>query len=217
MKKVVLPICLLLGLVGASNALSASPTTEKATVSAQCITQSQIDLGKAMRSLWEDHVIYTKYYIISALADLPDLDAVTKRLLRNQDDIGNSIKPYYGNKAGAKLTALLREHILIAAEVVKAAKTNDGEGLKSSQKKWQDNAVEIATFLSSANPNWSKETLQKMLFMHLDLTTGEVVARLNKNWKKDINSFDQGEAHMLDFADFLSDGIIKQFPNKFIH
>ncbi|WP_210234913.1 acetylglutamate kinase [Methylocystis sp. B8] len=168
----------------------------------------------AMRKLWEDHITYTRGYIVSALADLPDANAVATRLLKNQDDIGDAIKPYYGENAGKKLSTLLRDHILIATEVVKAAKTGDKSGLSDAQKKWSDNGKDIAAFLSGANPNWAKKDLEEMLQKHLDLTTGEVVGRLNKDWTADIKAYDDGHDHMLKFADELTDGIAKQFPDK---
>ena len=168
-----------------------------------------------MRKLWEDHITYTRNYIISAVADLPDADAIAKRLLKNQDDIGDAIKPYYGDDAGKKLTALLRDHILIATEVVSAAKANDKQKLGDAQKKWSANGKDIAAFLSGANPNWAKKDLEAMLQKHLDLTSGEVVGRLKKDWAADIKSYDAGHVHMLMFADMLTDGIAKQFPDKF--
>ena len=174
-----------------------------------------VGLKLAMRTLWEDHITYTRNYIISALADLPDSDAVARRLLKNQDDIGEAIKPYYGDDAGRKLSALLRDHILIATEVVKAAKGGDKTQLTAAQTKWSSNGKEIAAFLSSANPNWSLKNLEQMLQKHLDLTTGEVVGRLTKDWAKDIESYDEGHLHMLMFADILSDGIARQFPARF--
>lgn len=173
------------------------------------------DVRSAMRKLWEDHISYTRNYIISALADLPDGDAVAQRLLKNQDDIGDAIKPYYGEDAGKKLSALLRDHILIATEVVKAAKASNQTQLADAQKKWSANGRDIAAFLSGANPNWPKGDLEAMLQKHLDLTTGEVVGRLKKDWNADIKSYDEGHAHMLMFADVLTDGIAKQFPAKF--
>lgn len=173
------------------------------------------DLTKAMRKLWEDHITYTRNYIISALGDLPDQNAIAKRLLSNQDDIGNAIKPYYGSAAAKKLSMLLRDHIVIATDVVKAAKEGNKDALDKAQKKWYGNADEIAAFLSSANPNWSKQDLTDMLYKHLDLTTGEVTSRLNKNWEADIKYYDKGHDHMLMFSDVLSQGIMKQFPDKF--
>src|SRR5215813_1111878 len=129
------------------------------------------DLKSAMHKLWEDHITYTRNYIISALAELPDTDAVAKRLLRNQDDIGDAIKPYYGAEAGKKLASLLREHILIATAVVKAAKIGTKDELAAAQKKWSSNGRDIAAFLSEANPNWSRREMEEMLRKHLQLTT----------------------------------------------
>lgn len=174
-----------------------------------------VDLKMTMRKLWEEHITYTRNYIVSALAGLPDSEAVAKRLLRNQDDIGSAIKPYYGDAAGQKLAALLREHIRIATEVVKAAKAGEKGRLAKAQSKWSANGRDIAAFLSGANPKWSRKSLEPMLQQHLDLTTAEVVARLNKDWAADIKAYDDGHEHMLMFADMLADGIAQQFPGKF--
>ncbi|MDX8540561.1 hypothetical protein RFM23_23335 [Mesorhizobium abyssinicae] len=169
----------------------------------------------AMRKLWEDHITYTRNYIISALAGLQDTDEVAKRLLQNQDEIGDAVKPYYGDAAGKKLAALLKDHINIATKVVEAAKSGSKDKLSAAQDKWSANADDIAVFLGKANPNWPEKDLRHMLHKHLELTTGEVVGRLNKDWAADIKSYDEGHDHMLKFADMLTDGIAKQFPDKF--
>jgi hypothetical protein len=189
---------------------SAEPMNDK-----MLCNKSVVDLRMSMRKLWEDHITYTRNYIISALADLEDTGKVAERLLKNQDDIGNAIKPIYGDEAGNKLASLLRDHILIATEVVKAAKMGKNEELTMANKKWEANADDIAVFLSGANPNWPKQDLTDMLYKHLELTTGEVVSRLKKNWDADINNYDKGHEHMLMFADALTDGIVKQYPDKF--
>lgn len=178
-------------------------------------SHAAIEVRTAMRKLWEEHITYTRNYIISALAGLPDEGAVAQRLLKNQDDIGDAIKPYYGDDGGKKLSALLRDHILIAVDVVKAAKAGDTKQLTDAQNKWSANGKDIAAFLAGANPNWSKADLEGMLQKHLSLTTGEVVGRLQKDWAADIKSYDEGHAHMLMFADMLTDGLVKQFPKKF--
>jgi hypothetical protein len=170
----------------------------------------------AMRKLWEDHVTWTRLYIVSAAAGLPDAQPTAERLLRNQADIGDAIKPFYGEAAGEHLTALLKPHILIAAELVKAAKAGDTVGVSAASARWYANADEIADFLNSANPhNWPRETLRSEMRHHLDLTLQEAQARLRGDWAVDIAAYDTVHQHILGMADVLSKGIVSQFPRKF--
>ena len=173
-------------------------------------------LHDAMRKLWEDHITWTRLFIVSALADLPDKSATTDRLLQNQVDIGNAIKPYYGDAAGEKLTALLKTHITTAAELVAAAKTNDSAKMADATKRWYANADEIAAFLSGANPkNWPAAEMKQMMHEHLDLTTAEAVAHLKGNWADDVAAYDKIHGQILQMADMLTAGIIKQYPARF--
>lgn len=194
---------------------AAAPVDAPAPATATADAVRTLELRLAMRKLWEDHITYTRNYIISDLAGLGDKDAVAKRLLANQDEIGAAVANYYGKEAGDKLALLLRDHITIATEVVTAAKSGNKGKLDAAQAKWTGNGKDIAAFLAAANPNWPQADLEAMLQKHLDLTSGEVVARLEKNWDADIKAYDDGHAHMLMFADALTDGIAKQFPEKF--
>lgn len=54
-----------------------------------------------------------------------------------------------------------------------------------------------------------------MLYTHLQFVTDAGMARLKKDWLADVTVFDQGEAHMVKFADVLSKGLFQQFPQKF--
>jgi hypothetical protein len=170
----------------------------------------------AMRKLWEDHITWTRIFIISAAGDLPDKAAATDRLLQNQVDIGNAIKPYYGDAAGNQLTTLLKEHITTAAEVVTAAKAGDKAKQDDATKRWFTNSDQIADFLSKANPKaWPQAEMRKMMRDHLNLTTEEVVARLQGNWAADIAAYDKVHEQILHMADMLSAGIISQHAAKF--
>jgi hypothetical protein len=169
-----------------------------------------------MRKLWEDHVTWTRLYIVNALAGLPGKDATAQRLLRNQTDIGNAVGQLYGAAAGEKLTVLLKDHILTAAALIDAAKAGDTAKKEEASKHWYVNADEIATFLSGANPkNWPLTEMKSMMRAHLDLTTVEVVAGLKHDWTADIAAYDDVHGQILKMADMLSDGIVRQFPSKF--
>ncbi|MGG4167980.1 glycosyltransferase [Rossellomorea vietnamensis] len=180
-----------------------------------CLSEASLKAKEDMRKLWTDHVFYTRNYIISAVDGLEDTDVILARLLQNQKDIGNAIKPYYGEKAGNKLANLLTEHIVLAGKIVDAAKSGKTAQVEQLNKEWYRNADDIARFLASANPNWSEKILKDLLYMHLQFVTDEAVARINKDWKANIKSFDEGKGHILHLSDALSDGIVKQFPEKF--
>src|SRR5262249_2781895 len=155
-------------------------------------SQQEIGLTLAMDKLWEDHVTWTRIYIMSVTSGLPDTDAAAQRLLQNQVDIGNAIKPIYGDQAGEQLTSLLNDHILIAVDLLAAAKSGDTAKFEDANKRWYDNANQIAAFLNSANPdNWPLADMQSMMKSHLDLTLEEAVARLNADWSSDVAAYDK--------------------------
>ncbi len=181
-------------------------------------TLSRATFHDAMRQLWEDHIVWTRQFIVSAAtgpSDLADIGPTTERLLANQADIGDAIKPFYGEAAGEQLTALLRDHILTAAEIIAAAKAKDAATLDDASERWYVNGDEIATFLSEANPdNWPLEAMKAHMRSHLDLTLTEAVARLEGRYADDIIAYDAVHADILAMADMLSEGIFAQFPDR---
>jgi hypothetical protein len=180
------------------------------------LTQKQVALRSNMRRLWEDHITWTRLSIISLTTGSPDTEATVGRLLQNQTDIGNAVKPLYGNAAGNELTRQLRRHILIAADVIAAAKAGDAARLAELQARWARNGDEIAAVLHGVNPrHWKLAVLKAELRMHLKLTTEEVVARLQGNWTADVAAYDRIHRHALHLSDLLSDGLVKQFPKRF--
>lgn len=180
------------------------------------LTPKAVALRLEMRKLWEDHITWTRLAIISLEGGTPDTDATVARLLRNQADIGDAIRPYYGNAAAAGLTQLLRRHILIAADVIAAAKAGDAAKLADAQARWVANADGIAAFLHDANPRfWPLGEMTAMMHRHLALTTQEAVARLQGDWTGDVAAYDRVHLQILQMADMLSEGIVAQFPGRF--
>lgn len=172
-------------------------------------------LRLAMHKLWEDHVTWTRNVILNIIDDLPGTDQAVNRLLKNQDDIGNAIKPVYGDAAGTELTTLLKEHITTAADLLKAAKSGNNAAFQDANKKWFVNADEISAFLSKANPHWKLDDMKKMMHDHLNLTTEEATARLKKDYDADVKAYDKVHEEILMMADMLTDGILQQFPERF--
>ena len=180
------------------------------------VTHRQLAFRNTMRVLWEEHVTWTRLAIVSFAGGLPDLPATERRLLQNQADIGNAVKPFYGVAAGNRLTALLRQHILEAVQVLVDAKAGNQTALAADLKRWTHNANEIAAFLHAANPhNWPLGEMRLMMHRHLALTTDEAVAELQGKYRQSVRSYDAVEREILGMADMLSIGIIHQFPGRF--
>jgi hypothetical protein len=213
-RRLVIPAIAAIALMTATPALAttnAHHATNTGTLNAR-----QVAFHDAMRKLWEDHVTWTRLAIVSFAAGLPDLQATEARLLANQTDIGNAIKPYYGRAAGNHLTALLKEHITGAVALLQAAKAGDSAAITKASTAWYANANEIADFLHNANPhNWRRGEMRAMMKTHLDQTLKEAQDRLQGNFAADIRDYEAIHRHILEMADELSAGIMRQFPKRF--
>lgn len=179
------------------------------------LTLPMVELKCHLMKLWIEHGLWTHKLIVSDIAGLEDKAVTLARLLRNQEDIGNAIKPYYGKAVGEKYTELLKEHIVLAGKLVDALKAGNQAEADKINKEWYRNADDIAKYLSGLNPNWPIAELKQIWEKHLQLVTAQAAARLAKQWDKDVAAFDQGQDHLIHYADVLSAGIIRQFPKKF--
>jgi hypothetical protein len=205
-------VAALIVLLSAGSVNAARTASEPANVS----TAKVVALHEAMDKLWTDHVTWTRMVIVDFFANAPNLKPDLARLLENQTDIGNAIKPFYGAAAGKELTSLLRTHIMEAVPVLTAAKAGDKAKLNTALKAWYANARQIAAFLSSANPEaWPLSATTEMMNTHLKLTTDEAVAHLGHHWQADIAAYDKVRSEILMMASTLADGIVSQFPAKF--
>ena len=209
-----------MALIGATlagtNVANGDIATASATAQHEMSDRSQkATLHKKMRVLWSQHMEWTYATVAAFAAGTPGVPATLDRLLQNQTDIGDAIKPYYGKKAGAALTQLLRTHITDAVPVLTAAQSGDQSELGAAIDAWKANAREIADFLAAANPHWSKAEMRMMMATHIDQTLAYAAAQLQGHYARSIRIYGHAEHHMLEMADMLSKGIIAQFPGKF--
>ncbi|WP_347955285.1 hypothetical protein [Gordonia aichiensis] len=198
------------------NGADAHPAAEHAvSASSVALTASAADLYSAMQTLWLQHMEWTYSAIDAFATGAPNFDATAARLIQNQVDIGNAIKPYYGDEAGAALTDLLKVHITDVVDVLKAAKADDKPALDKAMAATYQNADDIADFLAKANSNWSQDDLRKMMKGHIDQTATYATAALQGRYADFIAGYDVAEKHMVEMSDQLSAGIVKAFPDKF--
>lgn len=203
------------GLIASAPAASGMPShgmREGDTAS----TPKALAFHDAMRSLWQAHGTWTERAIVDYVGELPDANLAIQRLLRNQVEIGDAVKPFYGAKGGAELTKLLKEHINAAVAVLVAAKSGDAAATAKAKTAFYANGDQIASFLHSANPqHWSLQEMRTMMRIHLDQVVGLAVDQLTGRYSAATRLYDAYIDHILEMADMLSDGIMLQFPARF--
>jgi uncharacterized protein YukE len=211
------PVALTLGLVGSVPAVAVIDDDDDQGHPVDTPRNAaQVAFHDAMRKLWEDHVTWTRLAIVTFAAGYEGFDATATRLLQNQVDIGNAIKPFYGDAAGTQLTALLHDHITIAVEILQAAKDGDTDAFDDANARWYANANDIADFLSAANPQfWPNDMMRADMKTHLDQTLAEAAHELAGDYTASVADYEEAHHHILAMADVLSSGIIGQFPSRF--
>jgi len=215
MKNKIFVISLVIAAIVFMNTGAIGADTKMQTAGSACITPSEEDLKLALRTLWNEHIVWTRLAIMSLAAGSDDKDSVSNRLLKNSGDMANALKPFYGNETGSKYGDLIKEHLVIAAGLVEAAKAGNTTGVNDADRKWHDNADKIAAFENTINPNLKLQDRKDMWNEHLNLTKTEAVAILTKDYPTSISTYDMIEQKAMMMADALTNAIVEQFPGKF--
>jgi hypothetical protein len=197
-----------------------SPSHDDATTTmshrSHTLTGPEVRFHDRMRKLWEDHITWTRLAIVTFADGSAGFDKTAARLLRNQVAIGDAIKPFYGDAAGNRLTALLKEHITIAVELLQAAKAGDGAAFEDAKTRWYRNANDIADFLAGADPrHWPDAVMRRDMKVHLDQTLAEAADELGGHYLASVRDYGPIHRHILKMADMLSEGIMASFPGRF--
>ena len=181
-----------------------------------CLSKAEVDLKSQMRRLWGEHVAWIRMTISSLVLDLPDASFVVARLLKTATDMGDSLRPFYGNQVGDAYGQLLKEHITLAGDLIKASKEGNKERAEKIERSWYRNGDEISVFLNGINPYISLPGFKKMFREHLDMSKHEVVSMMNKDFGTDVAISDMMLTEGLEMADVISGAIIQQYPWAFI-
>lgn len=173
------------------------------------------ELRMEMRRVWDDQAIFTRNFIVSTLAMQEDQGPVTQYLIEHQDVIAAAIEPFYGADASKQLGVLLREHVILTADLVRTISEGDVERVPRLRAYWFENVQQIASYLATLNPRWNEAQLEDSFERYLDLTMDEIEGRSIRNWDWDVTAYERVGDHTAHLADFLSNGIVAQFPERF--
>lgn len=171
------------------------------------ISLPEVDIQSTMRKLFEDHANYTAFVIKSIVDHGKDTSDLLPRLLDNQKEIGNQLKPYIGQTKGNRLTKVLTDHIKLAGDVIQAA-TNNSSQLESAKAKLFKNSNDVAMTLTSINPEMLPyEETQEMFKVHNEFVIRMTVARLQKKYKEEIKLYDAYINEILMMSDMITSAL----------
>jgi uncharacterized protein (UPF0335 family) len=209
-----LQVLLVIFLFGYS-AVKGNPDSKENTIEhSSSVFTENVELNAHMVDLWEQHVAWNRNVMLCIVDELPGTAQAIERLQQNKIEIGNSIKPYYGNAAGDELTKLLQAHVTISVQVMTFAKEAKQTELLEANDRWYANADAIASFLADINSYWATDKIQSIIKDQLRLTTTQAVCRINKDYSADIIAYDKAHSDVLLMAEIFADGIANQFPEK---
>ena len=126
------------------------------------VSMNEVNLLEKMNLVWEQHIMWTGMLLISIAENLKDLNQTQERLLKNPKDIADIFRIYYGNNVANTIEKLLTEHLTIGKDLIVALKNNNQSMANELNRKWYQNADEMADAFSSINPFWRKEEIQKI-------------------------------------------------------
>jgi hypothetical protein len=196
--------------------LSGTNAFAKGKMASAKLTTRSVELKLALRDLWTGHIFWVRNVVL--MTKLGSADAVKiaeEQVVQNARAIADSIGPIYGKAASDKLFELLAGHYGAVKEYMTTAYANDSTGKSVAVDKIKKNADEIATFLSSANPNWPKDAVLGLLMAHGGHHIAQIDQINSNNFSAEAQTVNTMQKHIYAIADALADGIVKQFPKKF--
>lgn len=169
---------------------------------------SILRLNEDMRLAWLNHVYWTRMYLMSAVADNADQQAVEERLLETADEITDVFARYLPIATTRQLRNLLTEHIEIGGQIIQALKAKNMTDYDALVQEWYRNANQMATLFANHNPYFESRETRNMLLNHLDLTREEIEHQVNGEYEQSIDVFRDVEQQALAMADYFARGLL---------
>jgi hypothetical protein len=172
-------------------------------------------LAQVMQRQWMEYAVWMREYTVAAVDERIDRAEVAARLLRVPSDLGRALEKYHGRKAGRRVAQLLKQHVTIAIDFVDAACDGERQRYNDVETVWDDSAADFATALGALNVTWTEPRVRELWKLQLSQVKEMLTARLEDNFDHEVDLFDEFVTTAVAFADAMTDGIIREFADKF--
>lgn len=175
-----------------------------------------VQTNAALRDLWVGHVFWVRNVAVETLAgNKVAASAAEEEAVANAKQIAASIEPFYGKAASEKFFQLLAGHYTALKQYLDGTVAGSSQQQEAATKGMGENAEQIATFLSGANPNLKIDGLRSMLLAHGGHHIQQIQQLKDKQYAQEAKTWEAMKSHMYGVADGVTVAIAKQFPAKF--
>lgn len=209
MKLLLSKVALYLSIILSISTLNAQNLNNK-SVSKEQILKTEI------AKVWIENAIYTRQSILCLTDRLPGSQETLYRLMVNQEEIGELFNKYYGRKLGDEFCQLLSSNTSLIVRLIRSRNDGNTKELEATRKRIISHNTDIINFLVQINPYYNKQELEREITILMDLMSKQIDYRIRGVYDLDIENFDRIINESIVFSNFLSEGIIKLYPNKFV-
>jgi hypothetical protein len=178
-----------------------------------CITSGQMNLINTLRKFWLELPMWRRAYLVSYASNFGDVEMVGNKLYQMPTDIGDVLEVFFGDTIARKIEGMLREQIVIGAEILRSEKTGDTKAINESTARLYQNADQMAAYFAQINPNWDETVWKNLLYDYYKTTILEMVTILAGKYAESITLYESMENQALNLADYMAKGMIPYFTN----
>ena len=175
------------------------------------ITYGQMNLINTLRKFWMELPMWRRAYLVSYVAGFGDLEIIGSKLYNTPTDLGNVLEAFFGSSIARTIENMIREQIVIGAEILRAEKTGDTQTINQNTERLYQNADRIAAYLAQINPNWDEQTWKNLLYDYYKTTILEMVLILSGKYTESVTLYESMEDQALSIADYMAKGMIPYF------
>ncbi|MDR7556543.1 MAG: hypothetical protein QN157_13180 [Armatimonadota bacterium] len=174
------------------------------------------ELQAALRDLLVGHAVWVRTVVVATrLGDREAARVADRKAVENARAIGQALAPLYGQDAATAFGNLFTGHYRAVKAFLDATLEGNETRRKAAVDRMTKNAGEIAAFLNGANPNLPKDAVLSLLGAHAAHHVAAIDATRRRDWAREAEVWDMMVKHLYKIADALTDGIVKQFPDRF--
>lgn len=202
-------------MIGKRHSTDGKSNDPSASGSEESVYSSASDLRKALNIALAEHISLTSETVRASYDNHESSTALVDQLDKNSQEIAGIIGGVYGEEAKSAFLKTWRDHVTFFVNYTVSAKSNDKEGKEQALSDLEDYSRESAEFFAGLNSNLTADSLKPLFTKHRDLIIALIDDYVGAKYVESLDKESQAYEQAGKLADTLTDGIIKQFPDKF--